>query len=163
MTVVVIFKLHIRRTHNLSTRIEWPLLSLFSNYAFDVHSFSMRTKWPSLSLFSNYAFDVHTVYQWGLNDRCSSHRCYHYFQTMHFTYTQCINEDWMTVIIVFKLRVWRTRRVSMRTDEWPLSFFQITHLTYTQFINEDYIDCCLLTNGRYKTKNHGRLLYLGKA
>ena len=68
--------------------------------------------------FSNYAFDVRTVYQWGLSDH------YHYFQTTHLTYTQCINEDWMTAIIIFifKLRIWRTHSVSMST-EWPLSLF----------------------------------------
>ena len=125
MTQIIIFKLRIWRTvHSVSMMTKWPPLSLFSNYAFDVHtiwrthSVSMMTEWPPLSLFSNYAFDVHTVYQWWLND----HR-YHYFQTTHLTYTQCINDDWMTtVIIIFKLRIWRTHSVSMM-PEWPLSLF----------------------------------------
>ena len=131
----------------------------------------MMTEWPPLSLFSNYAFDVHTVYQWCPNDRyhyfqttylkytqyinivyqwwLNDHR-YHYFQTTHLTYTQCINDDWMTaVIIIFKLRIWRTHSVSMMT-EWMTTviiifklriwrhYFQTTYLTYTQYKNMNY-------------------------
>ena len=104
--------------------------------------------------FSNYAFDVHTVYPRGLTDS------YHYFQTTHLTYSKCIQEDWMMVIVIFKLRIWRTHSLSM-TTEWPLSlfssyafdvhtvyqwglndfyrYFQTTHLTYTRCINEDWM------------------------
>ena len=56
-------------------------------------------------------------------------------------YTQFINEDWMTIIIIFifKLHIWRTHNISMMTER-PLSLFSNytiiiifklhTHLTY---------------------------------
>ena len=150
-TVIIIFKLRIWRTHNLTytqcIHDDWmtTVIIIFKLRMWRTHSVSMMTKWPPLSLFSNYAFDVHTVYQWWLND----HR-YHYFQTTHLTYTQCINDDWMTaVIIIFKLRIWRTHSVSMMT-EWMTTviiifklriwrhYFQTTYLTYTQYKNMNY-------------------------
>ena len=123
-------------------RTEWPLsLFSFSNYAFDVHtvSVSMSTEWP-LSLFSNYVFDVHV-------------------------HTVSVSMRTMTVIIILKLRIWRTH-IQCINDELKdrYRYFQTTHLTYTQCINEGWIDCCLLTKwlGVKETKNHNRLLYLGK-
>ena len=111
MTVIIIFKLHIWRIQFINE--DWmTVIIIFKLRIWRTHSVSMRTEWPLLSLFSNNAFDVHTVYQWGLNDR------YHYFhfQSTHLTYTQFINGDWMTAIIVFKLRIWRTHSVSIRNN-----------------------------------------------
>ena len=56
-----------------------------------------------------------------------------HFQTTHLTYTQCINEDWVTVTL-FSNYAFDVHTVY----QWGLSdryhYFQTTHLTYTQLV-----------------------------
>ena len=128
MTVIIIFKLCIRRTY--------------------VHtvSVSMRTM-TVIIILKLRIWRTHIQF---INDELKDP--YRYFQTTHthLTYTQCINEDWidcclltkwrtyvhtvsvsmrtMTVIIL-KLRIWRTH-IQCINDELKTRYryFQTTHL-----------------------------------